>query len=79
MIDLIRLLEDMVRAIVENPDEVKVTQEISDDNMVLTLKVAEGDMGMVIGKHGNIAKAIRTVTKAAAKLADKKVTVEIRE
>ena len=79
MIDLIRLLEDMVRAIVENPDEVKVTQEITDDNIVLTLKVAEGDMGMVIGKHGNIAKAIRTVTKAAAKLADKKVTVEIRE
>ena len=79
MIDLIRRLEDMVRAIVENPDEVKVTQEISDDNIVLTLKVAEGDMGMVIGKHGNIAKAIRTVTKAAAKLADKKVTVEIRE
>ncbi|MBR6650397.1 MAG: KH domain-containing protein [Clostridia bacterium] len=78
MIDLIRLLEDMVRAIVEKPDEVKVTQEISDDNIVLTLKVAESDMGMVIGKHGNIARAIRTVTKAAAKLADKKVTVEIR-
>ena len=78
MIDLIRLLEDMVRAIVEKPDEVKVTQEISDDNIVLTLKVAESDMGMVIGKHGDIARAIRTVTKAAAKLADKKVTVEIR-
>ena len=78
MIDLIRLLEDMVRAIVEKPDEVKVTQEISDDNIVLTLKVAESDMGLVIGKHGNIARAIRTVTKAAAKLADKKVTVEIR-
>ena len=78
MIDLIRLLEDMVRAIVEKPDEVKVTQEISDDNIVLTLKVADSDMGMVIGKHGNIARAIRTVTKAAAKLADKKVTVEIR-
>jgi len=78
MIDLIRLLEDMVRAIVEKPDEVKVTQEISDDNIVLTLKVAESDMGMVIGKHGNIARAIRTVSKAAAKLADKKVTVEIR-
>ena len=78
MIDLIRLLEDMVRAIVEKPDEVKVTQEISDDNIVLTLKVAESDMGMVSGKHGNIARAIRTVTKAAAKLADKKVTVEIR-
>ena len=78
MIDLIRLLEDMVRAIVEKPEEVKVTQEINDDTIVLTLKVAKGDMGMVIGKHGNIARAIRTVTKAAAKLADKKVTVEIK-
>ncbi len=78
MIDLIRLLEDMVRAIVENPDQVKVTQEINEDNITLTLNVAEGDMGMVIGKHGNIARAIRTVTKAAAKLADKKVTVDIR-
>lgn len=78
MIDLVRLLEDMVRSIVENPDEVKVTQEISEDTVTLTLKVAEGDMGMVIGKHGNIAKALRTVTKAAGKLADMKVTVEIR-
>jgi predicted RNA-binding protein YlqC (UPF0109 family) len=78
MIDLIRLLEDMVRAIVEKPEEVKVTQEINDDAVVLTLKVAKSDMGMVIGKHGNIARAIRTVTKAAAKLADKKVTVEIK-
>ena len=78
MIDLVRLLEDMVKSIVENPDEVKVTQEISEDTVTLTLKVAEGDMGMVIGKHGNIAKAIRTVTKAAGKLADMKVTVEIR-
>ncbi len=78
MIDLVRLLEDMVKSIVENPDEVKVTQEISEDTVTLTLKVAEGDMGMVIGKHGNIAKALRTVTKAAGKLADMKVTVEIR-
>lgn len=78
MIDLVRLLEDMAKSIVDNPDEVKVTQEINGDNVTLTLNVAEGDMGMVIGKHGNIAKAIRTVTKAAAKLADLKVTVEIR-
>lgn len=78
MIDLVRLLEDMAKSIVDNPDEVKVSQEISGDNVTLTLKVAESDMGMVIGKHGNIAKAIRTVTKAAAKLANLKVTVEIR-
>ena len=66
------------KSIVDNPDEVKVTQEINGDNVTLTLKVAESDMGMVIGKHGNIARAIRTVTKAAAKLADMKVNVEIR-
>ena len=78
MIDLVRLLEDMAKSIVDNPDEVKVTQEINGDNVTLTLKVAESDMGMVIGKHGNIARAIRTVTKAAAKLADLKVNVEIR-
>ncbi len=78
MIDLVRLLEDIAKSIVENPDEVKVTQEIDGDNVTLTLKVAEGDMGMVIGKHGNIARAVRTVMKAAAKLADLKITVEIR-
>ncbi len=78
MIDLVRLLEDMAKSIVDNPDDVKVTQEINGDNVTLTLKVAESDMGMVIGKHGNIARAIRTVTKAAAKLADLKVNVEIR-
>ena len=78
MIDLVRLLEDIAKSIVENPDDVKVTQEINGDSVTLTLKVAEGDMGMVIGKHGNIATAVRTVMKAAAKLADMKVTVEIR-
>ncbi|MBP9988132.1 MAG: KH domain-containing protein [Ruminococcus sp.] len=78
MIDLVRLLEDMAKSIVDNPDEVKVSQEIDGDNVTLTLNVAESDMGMVIGKHGNIAKAIRTVTKAAGKLSDLKVLVEIR-
>ena len=78
MIDLVRLLEDIAKSIVENPDDVKVTQEIDGDSVTLTLKVAEGDMGMVIGKHGHIARAVRTVMKAAAKLADMKVAVEIR-
>ncbi|MCI8611496.1 MAG: KH domain-containing protein [Clostridiales bacterium] len=75
---MVRLLEDIAKSIVENPDDVKVTQEIDGDSVTLTLKVAEGDMGMVIGKHGNIARAVRTVMKAAAKLADMKVAVEIR-
>ena len=77
-IDVARLLGDMARAIVDDPDAVDVTEETTDDGTVLTLKVAEDDMGMIIGKHGKIARALRTVTKAAAKIADKKITVEIK-
>ncbi len=78
MINLTLLLEDMARAIVDNPDQVKVTEKVDGDNIVLTLSVAESDMGMVIGKHGNIARALRTITKTAGKLSEKKITVEIR-
>ena len=78
MISYKDLLEDMARAIVEHPDEVNVTESEGDEEITLTLNVAEGDMGMVIGKHGNIAKAMRTVVKAAGKLDDKVVKVDIR-
>ena len=78
MISYTKLLEDMARAIVEHPDEVKVSQADGAEEIVLTLNVAEGDMGMVIGKHGNIAKAMRTVVKAAGKLDDKVVKIDIR-
>ena len=77
-IDIALLLADMARAIVDEPDAVSVTEEETDDGTVLTLNVAENDMGMIIGKHGKIARALRTVTKAAAKIADKKITVEIK-
>ena len=78
-VDLKLILEDMARAIVESPESVEVTEEVKEDgSIVLTLKVAEEDMGMIIGKHGKIARALRTITKAAAKIADKKITVEIR-
>lgn len=77
-IDIKKVLEDMARAIVDNPDSVSVTEEIKEDETVFTLHVAEDDMGMIIGKHGKIARALRTVTKAAAKIADRKITVEIR-
>ncbi|MBQ2545461.1 MAG: KH domain-containing protein [Clostridia bacterium] len=72
------VLADMARAIVDEPDEVSVTVEEAEDGTVYTLKVAENDMGMIIGKHGKIARALRTVAKAAAKIADKKITVEIK-
>ena len=78
-VDLRLILEDMARAIVESPESVEVTEESKEDgSIVLTLKVADGDMGMIIGKHGKIARALRTVTKAAAKIADKKITVVIK-
>ena len=80
MIDLKQVLYDIVKSIVSTPDEVTVIEESSDDdnNVKLVLSVAPDDMGMVIGKHGKVAKAIRTVMKAAANACDKKVNVEIR-
>ena len=77
-LDLCLVLADMARAIVDHPDAVSVTQTEKDDELLLTLTVAESDMGMVIGKHGKIARALRTVMKAAAKIADKKITVDIQ-
>ena len=64
--DLKVLLIDMAKAIVDNPDAVCVEEEIDGDNIEFTLSVAEDDTGMVIGRHGRIAKAIRQVMKAAA-------------
>ena len=78
MLDLKEVLYGIARAIVDNPDEVTVTSVEGDDSVTLTLSVAEGDMGLVIGRHGRIAKAIRTVMKAAAGTVSKKVNVEIR-
>lgn len=78
MTDLKETLCGIAQAIVDNPDEVSV-QENSDGNKVnLVLTVAEDDMGMVIGKHGKIAKAIRTVMRAAASVDSREVNVEIR-
>lgn len=79
MILLKDVLTDMAKAIVEAPDSVSVTETESEDGEVLlTLSVAPDDMGKVIGRHGRIAKALRTVMKAAATAVDKKVTVEIK-
>ena len=74
---MIELVSAIARSLVEHPDAVEVTETQSDDTTVIQLKVAEDDMGMVIGKQGRIAKAIRTVVKAAATKANKKVVVEI--
>lgn len=72
------LVETIAKALVDNPSEVVVTEEDTGKAIVVTLKVAESDMGKVIGKQGRIAKSIRTVIKAASAKDDKKVLVEIQ-
>ena len=76
--DLKQILTDIARAIVDTPDAVNVTETVDGDNVVLVLTVAEDDTGMVIGRHGKIAKAIRQIMKAAANTCGKHVTVEIK-
>ncbi len=72
------LVEVIAKALVDNPDEVVVTESQKGEDTLIELKVAPDDMGKVIGKQGRIAKAIRSVVKAAASKEDKKVIVEIQ-
>ena len=71
------LLEVIAKSLVDNQDEVVVTEKETEKGLVLELKVAPSDMGKVIGKQGRIAKAIRSVVKAAASRENKQVSVEI--
>ena len=73
------LVEVIAKSLVDYPYEVQVTETENDKAVVLELKVAQSDMGKVIGKQGRIAKAIRTVVKAAASKEDRKVIVEIMQ
>ena len=73
------LVETIAKALVTSPDEVQVIEKQDGDTLVLELHVAEKDMGKVIGKQGRIAKAIRSVVKAASTKDDMKVVVEIVE
>ena len=73
------LVEVIAKALVDHPEEVSVNEKNEGRTIVLELHVAEGDMGKVIGKQGRIAKAIRSVVKAAAAKEDKKVVVDIRK
>ncbi|MBQ5660148.1 MAG: KH domain-containing protein [Lachnospiraceae bacterium] len=73
-----KLVEVIAKALVDNPNEVVVTESEKEDEIIIELKVASNDMGKVIGKQGRIAKAIRSVVKAASSKMDKKVIVEIQ-
>ena len=72
------LVEVIAKALVDNPDEVVVTETEKESGTFNELKVAPSDMGKVIGKQGRIAKAIRSVVKAAASKEEKKVVVDIQ-
>jgi uncharacterized protein len=71
------LLEFLVRALVEDPEAVRVEELEEDGDLVYEISVAEEDLGRVIGKGGRIANAIRTIAKAAAVRLDRRVIVDI--
>ena len=71
------LVEVITKALVDDPDGVVVTEKTEGKTIIVEVRVAESDMGKVIGKQGRIAKAIRSVVKAAASKEDKKVVVDI--
>lgn len=72
-----KLVEILVRALVDEPDKVEVVEEQDDDIITYRVSVAPADLGKVIGKDGKIANALRTVTKAAAMKEGRKVYVDI--
>jgi len=72
-----QLVEYMVRALVDNPDEVQVRAVEGETVMIFEVQVSPDDLGKIIGRQGRIANALRTVVKAAASRQGKKATVEI--
>jgi uncharacterized protein len=71
------LVEYIVKALVDHPDEVAVTETATTNNVIIELKVAPDDMGRVIGKDGRVANAIRVLLRVAATKLGKRVTLEI--
>ena len=71
------LVEMIAKALVDKPQDVQVSESTGDTGMLITLQVSKDDMGKVIGKQGRIARALRTVVKAAAMTSNTKVTVDI--
>ena len=73
------LLEYLARNLVDNPDEVRVSREERDDGVVLQLRVAEEDVGKVIGKQGRIIRALRTVVRASGARTGERTLLELVE
>ncbi|MFB3813998.1 MAG: KH domain-containing protein [Terriglobales bacterium] len=77
--DMRKLVEDIVKALVDEPDQVSVAATDNADSTVIELKVAAGDLGKVIGKQGRTARSIRTVLGAAGMKLHRRFTLEILE
>jgi predicted RNA-binding protein YlqC (UPF0109 family) len=73
------LLVWIARGLVDDPDAVEVEQIDEGDVLVLRLHVAEGDVGKVIGRHGRVARALRTVVRSAANRSDRRLVLEIAD
>jgi len=71
------LVEYIVKALVDKPDQISVKETLGETVTILEIKTAPEDVGKVIGREGRIANAIRTITKAAAAKQNKRITVEI--
>lgn len=71
------LVEHIVRSLVENPDQIDIKVIEGEKSTILELRVAESDLGKVIGKHGRIAKAIRTLLSASASRTGRRISLEI--
>ena len=73
------LVEFIVKALVDHPEEVKVSEVEGEQSVIYEIRVAQEDMGKIIGKQGRIARALRTIVKAAGSKRGKKTAVEILE
>jgi len=71
------LVEYIVKSLVDNPESVELTEIEGDKSTILELKVAEGDIGKVIGKHGRIARSIRTILNATNGSSNRRTVLEI--
>ncbi len=71
------LVDYMVKSLVDHPDQVEITEVEGEKSTILELKVTKEDIGKVIGKHGRIARAIRTIINASATKSGKRVVLEI--
>jgi len=79
MRELVELVEKITKALVDNPDEVKITEVEGEQTTIIEVRVAQGDVGKVIGKQGHTVQAIRTILSAAGMKIRKRFVLEILE